>query len=323
MKLLFAVGFGFIFGCLIMFLWQHYIEEKSPDTSLRLNNSAYKFINPLLDAGESPVALLPSTISDLRNRIEESIGALQHKGIVTEASVYYRDLKNGPTFSINEESVYTPASLLKLTILMSYYRETQTRPGLLEDVITYDTPIETPWFRQQDSGALLEVGKSYTVNELIESMIVNSNNYATILLERHLDREIREKLFEDFSIPKPPIVNETDAFMGVKQYSSLFRILYNGTYLTDILSERALEILSRSTYQNGLRAGVPKNITVASKFGTNEHSSIQLHDCGIVYHPQRPYILCIMTKGSNYASQEKLIADISSLVYNTVEQTPN
>lgn len=321
MKLLFAVGVGFIIGCLTLLSWQNYIPEKETDTSLRLNNTSYKFINPLLDAGESRRVILPSTIVDLRGKVEKSINDLRQKNHLTEASVYYRDLKNGPTFAINEDSIYTPASLLKLTILMTYYRETQTQPGLLENVITYDTPIETPWFRQQDTGALLEIGKSYTIKELLELMIVNSNNYATILLEKHLDIDVREKIFEDISIPKPPIINTTDVFLRVRQYSSLFRILYNGTYISNTLSEQALEILSKSTYQKGLRAGVPANIPVASKFGTNEDNFIQLHDCGIVYHPQRPYILCIMTKGTNYAGQEKFIADTSRLVYNTVDQT--
>lgn len=47
----------------------------------------------------------------------------------------------------------------------------------------------------------------------------------------------------------------------------------------------------------------------------------QLHDCGIVYHPARPYVLCVMTKSA--APIEKIegyIAEVSKRVYQEVDK---
>jgi hypothetical protein len=56
-------------------------------------------------------------------------------------------------------------------------------------------------------------------------------------------------------------------------------------------------------YNDGLKAGIPANIELAHKFGErgiigmNGREQKQLHDCGIIYYPKHPYILCIMTRG--------------------------
>ncbi|PIU19313.1 MAG: hypothetical protein COT18_08150 [Elusimicrobia bacterium CG08_land_8_20_14_0_20_59_10] len=45
----------------------------------------------------------------------------------------------------------------------------------------------------------------------------------------------------------------------------------------------------------------------------------QLHDCGIIYHPRFPYMLGVMTRGLDLEKQQKVIADISRLVYREVD----
>ncbi len=90
-----------------------------------------------------------------------------------------------------------------------------------------------------------------------------------------------------------------------------------------VLSEKALEFLSDVEFTKGLVAGVPKNIAVSHKFG--ERSIIdsedikQLHDCGIIYYPDRPYLLCVMTRGKNLDVLTDNVRVISYLVYDEIE----
>jgi hypothetical protein len=82
--------------------------------------------------------------------------------------------------------------------------------------------------------------------------------------------------------------------------------------------------MSEATYNQGLVAGVPKNIAVAQKFGEALDSSnpnspeINLSNCGIIYHPTHPYILCVMTKGKDINALTQTIASISSVVWSQV-----
>jgi hypothetical protein len=60
------------------------------------------------------------------------------------------------------------------------------------------------------------------------------------------------------------------------------------------------------------------NIPVAHKFGerTGFAGGVkQLHDCGIVYYPKNPYLLCIMTRGTDFTKLESTIAAVSKMVY--------
>jgi hypothetical protein len=91
------------------------------------------------------------------------------------------------------------------------------------------------------------------------------------------------------------------------------------------MSEKGLELLSKIDFEDGIRKVIPVSTPVADKFGeyyliengvAKEH---QLHDCGIVYHPKHPYIICIMTKGDSLDSLKKVLQDISKIVYINVD----
>src|SRR6185437_13516132 len=94
------------------------------------------------------------------------------------------------------------------------------------------------------------------------------------------------------------------------------------TYLSPEMSEKALKLLSQTTFTSGIVAGVPKNIPVAHKFGERAYdtdATKELHDCGIVYFPNHPYMLCIMTKGTDFGSLATVLKTISQKTYDEVK----
>ncbi|HNW45179.1 MAG TPA: serine hydrolase, partial [Elusimicrobiales bacterium] len=74
-------------------------------------------------------------------------------------------------------------------------------------------------------------------------------------------------------------------------------------------------------YRNALVAGLPGGVTVSHKFGEGGvmGGERQLQDCGIVYYPGRPYLLCVMAKGTKLENLEKFIKAVSRLVYYSVD----
>jgi hypothetical protein len=159
-------------------------------------------------------------------------------------------------------------------------------------------------------------------------MIKYSDNNAAELLINHLNMTNQDgtfdTLFKDMGINQIDLGND---FISIRAYALFFRILYNSTYLSRDMSEKALALLSQTDFSKGIEGGVPNNIEVSQKFGefTQESTSgtlvkRELHNCGIVYYPGHPYLLCIMTKGKDFAPLEGVLSEISRKVFIFMEQ---
>ena len=315
-----ALLFGFTLGGVVGY--QLPAEPTSNDSHLRLSSSEYKFINPLLDFQEQQTPLMRRELRLLEEAISARIETATVQKKVTTASVYYRDLNNGPWLYVNEQEFYTPASLLKVPLMITYFKLAERNPDILNQTIIYATSsLETVPVDTFDSlKSQLVIGNSYTVDELLFRMITESDNTATLLLNQYVDVDEQKRVYKDFDVPLPSRADEPRTpFITAQGYASFLRILYNGTYLSRAYSERALEMLSQSTFNDGLRAGAPPGAKISNKYGvyldsTNKESGHQLHDCGIFY-AKKTFVLCIMTSGNDFAALTNLISDIAHIVY--------
>jgi beta-lactamase class A len=156
-------------------------------------------------------------------------------------------------------------------------------------------------------------------------MIVESDNGATYTLIDNIESNVLNEVYSDLGITHPE-EDSANYQIATRTYALFFRVLFNATYLRREYSEQALELLVRATYRDGLNALLPKDLTVAHKFGEHVVSSdrktpegIELHDCGIVYYPEHPYLLCVMTRAKEQSDAESMIQQISKEVYETVK----
>jgi len=310
--LLLTAASSFLCGALISSVYFSQ-NDTAVFTEVRKKDPGYDFIYPLLDSNTN--ILLPKSTQKNHTEIRDLIENQKNTDLITDVSVYYRDLRNGPSFTIHGNTTYTPASLLKVPTLISYLALAQTNTTLLDEQLIYKEEINAPPFFRENASDFIRSGNTYSVEELLRNMIIYSDNYATILLQKNIPSR-QDVVYDDFNLPLPPLINVYNPFLTVTQFAAFFRILFNGTYLTHEFSNFALQLLSQTTYANGIRAGVPNDIVVASKYGVYESEDyIELHECGIVYATNRPYILCIMTRGTSAPAQEIIVQKISDLVY--------
>lgn len=296
------------------------ISQLIADKELRLGG--YTFINPLLECDINQ-SIGQQEYGPSQNEIEKYIDVKKQQGQATDVAVYYRNLNNGPWFGINEHDSFAPASLLKVPVMMAYYKAAETDPTLLQKKLVYtkNPNIADQYFKPQQT--LLE-GHTYTVEELIEAMITQSDNDATLILEENIPNENIDAITKDLGI-ETMTDSTPDNYMSVKGYASLYRVLYNASYLSPAYSEKALSILSQTTFPEGISKAIPQSIKVADKFGERElaDGTKQLHDCGIIYYPNDPYLICVMTKGNDYQSLGTIIEDISRMIYTNISQRKN
>ncbi len=321
-KTLIIIGSTILFVLSIEFLLYTLSNKDKKYAVKEFRKSGYKMINPVLDFYElEPVLVrevraLQSEISDYRDEV-----IAQNK--VKMISIYFRDLNNGPWIGIGEDELYAPASLLKVPVLIAGLKKAEEEPDFLLKKLLF-TPLEKNASRNITDNILLVPGRKYTIDELLQFMIIHSDNDAIYMLVKEINKEKLHDIYYDLGIPFDSFTNRD--FLTVKEYASYFRILYNATYLNRKMSEKALTILSKTTFNQGIVAGVPKGVVVAHKFGERHFASddiTQLHDCGIVYKEKKPYLVCIMARGTNIDTMANVISNVSAIIYNSEATKPN
>ncbi|MBX4197723.1 class A beta-lactamase-related serine hydrolase [Candidatus Parcubacteria bacterium] len=282
-------------------------------------NAGSVLINPVLYTETTQSRSL--VYNPLRKSLDTEIKTILNNQSADSVSVYFRELNTGLWTGINEDVAYEPSSMLKVLVMLSYLRLAETEPSILSTKLTYAVADQ---LGQHYKPISIPKSGQYSVEDLIVKMITESDNIATDSLVK-ANRKGFDLVYDSLQLPPPPQEKLID-FMSPKSYSVLFRTLYNSSFLSRGISERALLLLTQTTFTQGLVAGVPHEITVAHKFG--EHTDIrpdgslisrQLHDCGIIYRPGNPYFLCVMTKGKDFSKLEKVISTISETVYKQLE----
>jgi beta-lactamase class A len=325
-----ALGFFFL-GCLItggVFLLAQSQQVLSKATGLRESDisiapSPYKFIDPLIGVKGANNS---AKFSDLSRQVQAFIDDQKNNGLII-ATVDFRDINESGGFVLNPGEQYVPASLNKVPVMMAYYKLAEKEPSVLSAEIPYVGINDHNKVEEIKSSVQLTPGVTYTVQQLIEHMIrYSDNNAADLLLEnlKHINQYgVYTTIFSDMGIDPGVLDSYTDN-MTAQKYAIFLRSLYNATYLSRDDSERALQLLSKTDFSEGIESGVPNNILVAEKFGevrmTDSNGTLlgkEINNCGIIYYPEHPYLLCVMTKGTgdDIKGLENDIASISRIVY--------
>ncbi len=318
---LLTFGAGFFLGWGVM---QHIVPPTGTitDKGVRLQGK-YDLVSPVLLCSTTEGKDL-GPYRDLQNKLTSTVAASEKNGAVSNVSIYFRDFK-GAWLDINDAEQYSPASLLKVPLMIAYFKEAEDNPSLLSQKFTYSGTVDDNKAESLKSPSDLLPG-SYTVEQLIHAMIAYSDNNATSILFKNVDQNFLTEVYTDLGLnlkPNDPAAAEN---ITAKQYAYFFRILYNATYLTPEDSEKALEILTAVDFPQGLSSAVPAGIKVANKFGERTFYTPQgtllsreLHDCGIIYGPDKPYLLCIMTRGGDFDQLASVIQKIGKIVYDEVK----
>jgi beta-lactamase class A len=287
-------------------------------------NGTYGYVNPFLDL-ISAAGINMLELKTFRPQVEACINKFIRKHPDLHVAYYFRDLNNGMWLGINEQEEFSPASLMKVPLMVAVLKESQTNPDLLKTKILYrqsqySTIDEESGFRKQDS-------TFYTVEELINHSIQYSDNAATLMLMDLIGMQKVESTEGDLNLAVDAKESFYSNFVKVKAYCGAFRILYNASYLPRPLSDKALQILAGSKFEGGIRKSIPPSIRIAHKYGERDvfeadgrRNTLQLHHFGIVYYPSKPFLLGIMTRGSSKEVKEELIEELAAITYGEVDK---
>jgi beta-lactamase class A len=292
-----------------------YLKDFKP---IRRGGERYKYINPLVGT-DSPNAFDVGYYGDLHKNLNEIIKSYQSKG-VNQYAIYYRELNSSVWFGINDSEEFFPASLLKLTIALVAYKQDEDRPGFLDSRLVFTQAIKDGSLPRRNEDTSLTVGASYTVRSLIELMIINSDNSARDLIISAVSSQYVDELYQYLNIAQPSA--DKNFKISIANYALFFRMLYSSTFINEDHSEELLKILIKTNFPFGIVRDIPSDIPVAHKYGVfnlpkdkNGVEMQELHDCGIIYMINNPYLLCIMTEGPDQTVLADFMATISKKIH--------
>ena len=121
----------------------------------------YVYINTLLGCNEKTV-LKKYEYAQFSEDLEVYLNDEAKAHRIKTSSVFFRDLKSGPTFSINAQEEFIPASLLKTPLLITYLGLIENDPSILKKTTKYSKVIGTVT-QELDGIEPLQQDKLYTV----------------------------------------------------------------------------------------------------------------------------------------------------------------
>lgn len=294
------------------------ISNNCPSSMQQIRLKDYEFTHPLL---LTDLATESDALRGIQTRITEYVNQAKSNQKADDISVYFRKLNNGSWFSVNPNTTYNPASMIKIAYLITYIKMAELNASVMNSKIFFARHF-SQGNNQNIKDFQLKEGVNYTVKDLLTAMIAHSDNDATLLLSQNMNTNIYNNLFRDLNIPIPNPVSEY--YISVNDYCKFYRILYSSTYTRPEYSEYALKLLTLSTFSDGLKKGIEPNVVIAHKFGERIiGNKAQLHEFGIVFYNKEPYLIGVMTSGNSLSQLSEIVGDISKIAYEDYKTLSN
>lgn len=256
----------------------------------------------LLPLAATPArADVPADTAALRRQLQEL--ARGHAGVV---GVSVRNLATGEAVSIRGDEVFPSASLIKVPVLVTLMDEVRRGAVRLDERAGFIARD-----RVGGSGVLgrMEPGLTPTVGDLGWLMTSISDNTATNLLLDKLDIRTVWAKMDSLGLPNTRIHSKTfrrhtsvamdsSVRWGLGKTSPdemvrLFALLHEGRAVSPALDSAALAMLRDNQDGTKLTRWLPAGVAVAHKSGDVDQAR---NDCGIIYGPDTPVAICVMTR---------------------------
>jgi len=261
---------------------------------------------PARAASPAPAAA-PADTARLRRSLDEVL-----RGYPGVAGVSVLNLNSGERVSIRGGETYPSASLIKVAVLVSLLDQVNRGSIGLDERISMIARD-----RVGGSGVLqyMQGGLQPTVRDAAWLMITVSDNTATNLILDHLNVKTVWDKMDSLSLHHTRIHSKTflrstsiavDSSvkygLGVTtpdETVRLFELLHRGRAVSPAMDSVALEMLRANQDYTKLVRWLPEDLRVAHKTGEVDQSR---SDCGILYGPDAPVAVCVMTRENTSTS---------------------
>lgn len=248
--------------------------------------------------------------------------ALRQRSRRFQGSVGYvvKDLRSGEVVQTNEDEVFLSASLIKVPIMVAAYQAVEEGRLALSQQITLHRQD-----RRSGSGVLKwsPLGSVYTLRELLEYMIIHSDNTAAELIIQQMGFDYLQSTFDRLGMQDTEIHPDgfrltsrrvvSDNRTSPRDMAYLLEKIYRSELVSRDASEDMLRILNDQKLRDRLPRYLPTGWKIAHKTGLLRRAC---HDVGIVFSPKGDYLICVLTSNqATYKNAKRFIASLGRITF--------
>lgn len=221
--------------------------------------------------------------------------------------IFVKSVNGQEEWKLGEDKVMTAASVIKLPVLIVYYQ--QVDQGKIDPAEEYVLAEADRWQYGTGSMQYQPAGTKYTYKDIAKLVANQSDNMGAEVLIKKLGGYTKaQQLVAALGLVKTNLrANEITA----GEAGGLFLQLAQGKLLSPASREELFNNLTKTVNEDRLPAGVPENVRVIHKFGSEVGV---VNDCGLV-ESANPYVICVLTTNVNVGDAEPLLPQISQAVW--------
>ena len=276
------------------------------------------------------VALVPAQAQKVNKKLQHALETLT-TGFKGDVGIYVKDLHTGKFASINADSIFPTASMVKVPILIGIMDKLNKGELKYHQELTYKDSL---FYAGSDLLASLKHNEKVELSKVIMLMLTTSDNTASLWLQSLSGTGTRiNQILDSIGYTATRVNSRTpgreanrEQFgwgqTSPKEMATMFEALANRTLLDTASSEKMLRLLGRNYWDEEALSQIPPDVFVASKNGAvNASRSEAMYVSG----KNARYVFCICTKNNKDTSWEsnnegwELARKVSKLLWDKLQ----
>jgi beta-lactamase class A len=258
-----------------------------------------KLLFVLLLLAPTGLAAQPPTDKKLQKQVQQLLNGF--RGTV---GVYVKNLRNGKTVSINADTLFPTASMIKVPILVGMMDKIRRGGYAYHQELVYKDSL---LYAGSDILGSFKNNEKIELSKVIMLMLTTSDNTASLWLQSLAGTGTRiNQLLDSLGLVHTRVNSRTpgrEADRGRYGWGQttpfemglLLEKIYRRQVLGDSADAQMLRLLGRNYWDEQAIGQLPPHIFVASKNGAVDASRSEVL---LVMAPGNPYVFCICTKNN-------------------------
>jgi beta-lactamase class A len=240
------------------------------------------------------------TDKKLQSKLQEAV-----TGYNGDIGIYVKNLRTGKTVSINADTIFPTASIVKVPILLGIMDKIQKGELQYDSSLTYKDSL---LYEGSDILGSFKSGEKILLKKVMMLMLTTSDNTASLWLQSLAGKGTRiNEILDSLGLKSTKINSRTPGRENNRtqfgwgqttpaEMATIFEKIYRNEIFSATACERMMRCLGRNYWdEDEAISQIPPTIEVFSKNGCVNASRSEVL---LVNAPHNPYIFCIFTKNN-------------------------